>query len=106
MLLNRSSLTFHCQQITIRSDNGGECVNRGTDDNLRKNSIKHQVSVPYCPSQNGVAERKNRSLLYMFRRLLRETNLLQRFWGDAINSTNLLQIRFLTGSTNKTPYKF
>ena len=50
---------------TLRSDNGGEYVNREIEEYLKENGIHHQLTVPHCPSQNGVAERKNRTLVEM-----------------------------------------
>lgn len=43
---------------TIRSDNEGEYKNSEIEEFLRQNGIEHQSTVPHCPSQNGVDERK------------------------------------------------
>ncbi|UYV61273.1 hypothetical protein LAZ67_1004196 [Cordylochernes scorpioides] len=55
---------------TIRIDIGREYVNRQVEDFLNQSGIKHQLTVPYSPAQNGVAERKNRSLMEMTRCML------------------------------------
>lgn len=43
---------------TIRTDNTGEYLGNDIENYLRINSIRHQLSVSYCSSQNGEAERK------------------------------------------------
>lgn len=47
----------------LRSDNEVEYINNKIENYLRKNSIRHQLTVPHCLSQNGVTERKNRTLI-------------------------------------------
>ena len=49
--------------IAIRSDNGTEFKNYTLNDFLSDEGIKHQYSAAYTPQQNGVAERKNRTLI-------------------------------------------
>ena len=46
----------------IRSDNGTEFKNKEFDDFLASKGIAHNFSAPYTPQQNGVVERRNRSL--------------------------------------------
>jgi hypothetical protein len=48
--------------------------------------IKHEFSYPYTPQQNGVVERKNRTLLDMARTMLDEYKTPDRFWAEAINT--------------------
>jgi transposase InsO family protein len=47
--------------------------------------IKHEFSSSYTPQQNGVVERKNRTLLDMARTMLDENKTPNRFWAEAIN---------------------
>ena len=54
----------------IRSDNGGECTSKEWETFCQQHGILHQKSVPYTPQQNGVAERKNRTLLNATRSML------------------------------------
>jgi transposase InsO family protein len=65
----------------IRSDNGTEFKNSQIEGFLEEEGIKHEFSSPYMPQQNGVVERKNRTLLDMARTMLDEYNTLDRFWG-------------------------
>ncbi|GBN77588.1 Retrovirus-related Pol polyprotein from transposon TNT 1-94 [Araneus ventricosus] len=59
----------------LRSDNGGEYSGKEIEDFLKEQGIVHQLTVPYSPQQNGVSERKNRTLIEMTRCLLSEENL-------------------------------
>ncbi|KAA3481748.1 Zinc finger, CCHC-type [Gossypium australe] len=56
-------------------------------------SIKHQLTNTYTPQQNGVSERKNRSLMDMARCLLFERNLPKTFWAKEVNTAVYLQNR-------------
>jgi transposase InsO family protein len=56
----------------IRSDNGTEFKNSQIEGFLEDEGIKHEFSSPYTPQQNGVVDRKNRTLLDMARTMLDE----------------------------------
>ena len=76
------------------------------DDFCAKNGIEHTFSAPRTPQQNGVAERKNRTLIEMAMTMLCDNNLPKYFWAKAVSTacyiSNRLFIRlFLT----KTPYE-
>jgi transposase InsO family protein len=70
----------------IRSDNGTEFKNSQIEGFLEEEGIKHEFSSPYTPQQNGVVERKNRTLLDMARTMLDEYKTSDRFWAEAINT--------------------
>jgi transposase InsO family protein len=53
---------------------------------LEDEGIKHEFSSPYTPQQNGVVERKNRTLLNMARTMLDEYKTPDRFLAEAINT--------------------
>ena len=46
----------------LRSDNGGEYTSGEFNDFYRKAGIKRELTVPYNPQQNRVAERKNKTV--------------------------------------------
>jgi transposase InsO family protein len=71
----------------IRSDKGTEFKNSQIEGFLEEEGIKHEFSYPYTPQQNGVVERKNRTLLDMARTMLDEYKTPDRFWAEAINTT-------------------
>jgi hypothetical protein len=70
----------------IRSDNGTEFKNYQIEGFLKEEGIKHDFSSPYTPQQNGVVERKNRTLLDMARTMLDDYKTPDRFWVEAINT--------------------
>jgi transposase InsO family protein len=54
---------FDAKVKRIRSDNGTEFKNTQVEDYLDKEGIKHEFLAPYTPQQNGVAKRKNKTLI-------------------------------------------
>jgi hypothetical protein len=52
---------------------------------LDEEGIKYEFLAPYTPLQNGVAERKNRTLIGMARIMLDEYKTSDQFWAEAIN---------------------
>ncbi|KFM63066.1 Retrovirus-related Pol polyprotein from transposon TNT 1-94, partial [Stegodyphus mimosarum] len=90
---------------TLRTDNGGEYTSEKMEEFLSNNGIKHQLTVPFSPPQNGVSERKNRSLTEMPRCLLSQSRLPNKFWGGAVNTANYIQNSLPTRACDKTPYE-
>jgi hypothetical protein len=84
--LRRAQNKFGLRIKKIRSDNGTEFKNLQTEGFLEEEGIKHEFSSPYTPQQNGVMERKNRTLLDMTRTMLDEYKTPDRFWAKAINT--------------------
>ena len=66
----------------IRSDRGGEYI--PLNDYCEKKEIIHEVTSPYSPELNGVAERKNRTLKEMMNYLLVSSSAPNNLWGEAI----------------------
>jgi transposase InsO family protein len=85
--LRRTQNEFDAKVKKIRSDNGTEFKNTQVEDFLDEEGIKHEFSTPYTPQQNGVTERKNRTLIEMSRTMLDEYKISDRFWVEAINTT-------------------
>jgi hypothetical protein len=73
---------------------------------LSDEGIRHQYSAAYTPQQNGVAKRKNRTLMDMTRSMLAEFKSPYHFWAEAISTAcySLNQL-FLRKGLNKTPYE-
>ncbi|GKB02993.1 ribonuclease H-like domain-containing protein [Tanacetum coccineum] len=68
--------------------------------------IKREFSVPMTSQQNGVAERKNRTLIEAARTMLADSKLLTTFWAKAVNTACYVQNRVLVIKRhNKTPYE-
>ncbi|GJP36230.1 hypothetical protein CLOM_g20761 [Closterium sp. NIES-68] len=91
----------------IRSDNGGEFIGADFEGELKRKGIQHQLTVPYNPQQNGVAERFNRTLQEGARTLLGRAGLPDPFWVSALRQVALVKNRVLAtvGDKEWIPYK-
>ena len=69
----------------LRTDNGREYVNKRLEDFCTFEGIDLQHSVAYTPQQNGVAERKNRTLKEMASCMIHARSLDPAFWAEAIS---------------------
>ena len=56
--------TSGCGIVRLLTDNGGEYLTKEFVDYLKSRGIQHELTVPYSPEQNGVAERMNRTLVH------------------------------------------
>jgi hypothetical protein len=90
----------------LRSDNGTEYLCSEFESYLEKHGIKHEMTVAYTPEQNGVAERRNRTLVEMARCMMIQSQLSPSFWAEAISTANYLRNRCPSRSINgQTPHK-
>ncbi|GJW85965.1 putative ribonuclease H-like domain-containing protein, partial [Tanacetum coccineum] len=90
----------------IRCDNGTEFKNNDMNQFCGMKGIKREFSVARTPQQNGVAERKNRTLIEAARTMLADSLLPTIFWAEAVNTACYVQNRVLvTKPHNKTPYE-
>ncbi|KAH9782035.1 Integrase catalytic domain-containing protein [Citrus sinensis] len=90
----------------IRSDHGGEFENHAFENFCNDFGIEHQFSSPRTLQQNGVVERKNRSIQEMARTMLNENALPKYFWAEAVNTACYVLNRVLIRPhLNKTPYE-
>ncbi|GJY94618.1 putative ribonuclease H-like domain-containing protein [Tanacetum coccineum] len=89
-----------------RSDNGTKFKNKVIDDFYREKGIKREYSVAKTPQQNGVAERRNRTLIEVSRTMLADSKLPTTFWAKAVSTACYVQNRVLVVKPhNKTPYE-
>lgn len=51
-----------------------------------KEGIFHEVTSPYTLQHNGLAERRNRTILNMARSMLKQKNMSHIFWGETGNN--------------------
>jgi len=73
---------------------------------FRENGIQRRLTITHTPEQNGMAERKNRTLLDMTRCLLFDSGLPGSFWGEAINTANYIRNRCPSKTLRgKNPYE-
>ncbi|KAJ9536269.1 hypothetical protein OSB04_un000541 [Centaurea solstitialis] len=90
----------------IRSDNGTEFKNADLNSFCEEKGIERQYSAPRTPQQNGVAERRNRTLIEAARTMLADSKLPITFWAEAVNTACYVQNRVLiVKSKGKTPYE-
>ncbi|CAI7812708.1 unnamed protein product [Closterium sp. NIES-54] len=80
----------------IRTDRGGEFLSKEFSLWLKKNGIRHSLTMPYSPAMNGIAERANRTITETARGLLIEAGLPDYFWPDAVRSACVAKNRALT----------
>jgi hypothetical protein len=77
----------------LRSDNGGEYSSRQFVDFCAQHGIRRQMTVPYNPQQNGVAQRKNRAITGAVRSMLHDQSLPLYLWAEACATAVYLQNR-------------
>ena len=106
IFVRRAQREFGLPIKKIRSDNGTEFKNTLVEEFLDDEGIKHEFSTPYTPQQNGVVERKNRTLLDMARTMLDEYKTSDLFWSDAINTAcHAINRLYLHKKLKKTSYE-
>lgn len=89
---------------TLRTDRGGEYCSKEFEVFCKEQGIKRQLTASYTPQQNGVSERKNRTVLNMVRSLLVKGGVPKRFWPEAVLWSIHILNRCPTFSVkNKTP---
>ena len=98
----------------VRSDRGGEYYGRYTEDGqapgpfakfLQENGIVAQYTSPGSPDQNGVAERRNRTLLDMVQSMLSSSKLPKSLWTEALKTAVYILNRVPTKAVSKTPFE-
>ncbi|KAD5802269.1 hypothetical protein E3N88_13629 [Mikania micrantha] len=98
----------------VRSDRGGEYYGRHTDvgqalgpfyEFCKGQGIVNQYTMPGTPQQNGVAERRNRTLMNMVRSMLANSDLPSFLWTEALKTTVHILNRVPSKSVPKTPYE-
>ena len=89
----------------LRSNRGGEYMDSEFTDYLIENGIVSQLTAPGTPPQNGVAERRNRTMLDMVRSMMSYSTLPKIFWGYALQTaTDILNV-VPSKTVQKTPMK-
>ena len=90
----------------LRSDNGGEYTSNSFAKFCAEKGILHEFTVPYCPQQNGVAERMNRTIMEGARSMLYHAKLPLEFWAEACSTAVYLHNRSpTTALKDQTPFE-
>ena len=66
----------------LRSDNGGEFTSNEFNDFGQEVKIKRELTIPYNPQQNGVVERKNRSIMEAVKVMIHDQDLPINMWEE------------------------
>ena len=88
----------------LRSDRGGE-YELPFSEFCKEHGIIHHATAPYSPQQNGIAERKNRTLKEMMNAMLISSGLCQNLWVETIHSANYILNKVPRKKVNQTPYE-
>nr|GEZ39199.1 retrotransposon protein, putative, Ty1-copia subclass [Tanacetum cinerariifolium] len=89
----------------LRSNRGGEYFMREFDTFCEENGIKHERTSPYTPQQNGLAERKNRTLVEMVNCMLNQSGLPTNLWGKALLPACHIHNRITSRMIPMSPYE-
>ncbi|GJX51287.1 retrotransposon protein, putative, ty1-copia subclass [Tanacetum coccineum] len=90
---------------SLRSDRGGEYMSQEFLDHLKEHGIIAHRTPPYTPQNNGVSERRNRTLLDMVRSMMSQTTLPKSFWDYALETVARILNMVPTKKVDKTPYE-
>jgi len=95
-----------CRIKTLRTDRGGEFISNEFNTYCEENGIHRKLTSPYTPEQNGVAERKNRTVVEMGRSMMQARGVPKYFWAEAVATTvYMLNISPTKVVLNQTPYE-
>lgn len=86
----------------LRSDRGSEYLSGEFTKYLEECGIERQLTAAYSPQQNGVSERRNRSLVEMARAMLKSKDLPLSFWAEAVHTAAYIQNRTPTRVVENT----
>nr|GEU91370.1 retrovirus-related Pol polyprotein from transposon TNT 1-94 [Tanacetum cinerariifolium] len=102
----RITVLFQSPVIIIRTDNGTEFKNQVLKVYFDSVGISHQMSSVRTPQQNGVVERRNRTLVEATRTILIFSHAPLFLWAEAIATACFTQNRSIIHRRfNKTPYE-
>ncbi|TYK11979.1 gag/pol protein [Cucumis melo var. makuwa] len=89
----------------LRSDRVGEYMDLRFQDYMIENGIQFQLSAPGTPQQNGVSERRNRTLLDIVRSMMSYAQLASSFWGYAVETAVHILNNVPSKSVSVTPFE-
>ncbi|GKD14337.1 putative ribonuclease H-like domain-containing protein [Tanacetum coccineum] len=104
--ITQSQLNYKAKVCKIRTDNGTELKNATLKAHYEKLGIMQQFSTARTPQQNGVVERRNRTLVEAARTMLIFSRLLEFLWAEAVATACFTQNRSIIHTRHKkTPYE-
>lgn len=84
----------------LRSDRGGGYTSVDFLKFYEDEGIERQLTIAYSPQQNGVAKRKNRTIVEMSKVMMHEKKLPYKFWGETVDTSTYIQNRSPTKALN------
>jgi transposase InsO family protein len=104
----RAQNEFDVKIKRVRSDNGTEFKNTNIEEYLDEEGIGHELSIPYTPQQNGIVERKNRTLIQAARTMLDEYKTFRIVfgWKQSTRLVMLSTVCIFTSFVTKPPMNF
>jgi transposase InsO family protein len=75
----------------LRSDNGEEYTSKEFVNFCKDVRIKRELTTPYNPQQNGVAERKNKTIMEAVKSMIHDQGLPMCLWAEAAMTTIYVQ---------------
>ncbi|KAI3736237.1 hypothetical protein L6452_15775 [Arctium lappa] len=104
--LKTTQVKLQRQVKFLRTDNGTEFKNKIVDEYLDSVGISHQYSAARTPQQNGVVERRNRTLVEAAWTMLSQSDLPLFLWAEAVSTACHTQNRSMIHRRfQKTPYQ-
>lgn len=90
--------------VCLRTDRGGEFTSNEFNVYCEEAGISRQLTTAFTPQQNGVAERKNRTIMEMVRCILNDKEVPKKFWAEAARwAVHVLNRSPTTVIEGKTP---
>ncbi|KAG6510524.1 hypothetical protein ZIOFF_028548 [Zingiber officinale] len=90
----------------LRTDRGGEFLSTEFTQFCEDEGIERHLTAAYTPQQNGVVERRNRTVMVMARSLLKSTHMPARLWAEAVRHAVYLLNRLPTKALGEcTPFE-
>ena len=89
----------------LRTDRGREYLSEQFAKLCNDKDILRQLTTPRIPQQNGVVERRNRTLFEMVRSMMTQANFPIQYWGDALMIAAYILNRVSRKSVSSTPYE-
>jgi transposase InsO family protein len=93
-----------CRVQKVRSDRGGEYVNKVFADFAACKGIVLELTAGYSPESNGAAERLNRTLIERPHAMLLDASLPLSLWGTAVDACHVRNRSLIAGTRAGTPW--
>ena len=91
---------------TFRTDRGGEFTSNEFNSFCDNQGIHRHLTAPYSPQQNGVVERRNRTLMEMTRSIMKAMEVPNYLWGEGVRHATYVINRVATRTLKiMTPYE-